>query len=118
MKKQPPSLDEDDDSMDDGKNVAIISYLTALGLLVAFVLNSESRNDFSSFHIKQSLGIFLTMTGVFVLSYIPAVGWIFAGIGLAATCILWMIGLIHAASGNKKTVPFLGDFFNRIFAGI
>ncbi|TDN95413.1 hypothetical protein DET49_1018 [Salegentibacter sp. 24] len=41
----------------DPKTIAIIAYLTVIGLVVAFVLNNDKRNEFASFHIKQSLGL-------------------------------------------------------------
>lgn len=40
----------------DGRNIAIIAYLTLIGLIIAYVLNNEKRNDFASYHIRQSLG--------------------------------------------------------------
>lgn len=35
-----------------GKNIAIISYLTVIGLVLAFVMNNEKKEPFASFHIR------------------------------------------------------------------
>ena len=41
---------------DNGKNTAIISYLTIIGTIIAIILNNDKKNDFASFHIRQALG--------------------------------------------------------------
>lgn len=104
--------------MEDGKNFAIISYLTAIGLIIAFVLNNEKRNDFTTYHIRQSLGIFLSMFIFGMLSYLPFIGWIISILGFVLLVILWISGVMNAVNGNKKPVPILGEYFNSIFSGI
>ncbi len=104
--------------MEDGKNFAIISYLTAIGLIIAFVLNNEKRNDFTTFHIRQSLGIFLAMFIFGMFSYLPFIGWIISVLGLVLLVILWIAGVMNAVNGHKKPVPILGEYFNSIFSGI
>ena len=44
----------------EGKNIAIIAYITIIGLIIAFVMNNEKKDHFASYHIKQSLGLGLT----------------------------------------------------------
>jgi len=46
-------------SVQDGKTMAIISYITIIGTLIAFIMNQNKHNYFTSFHIRQALGIFL-----------------------------------------------------------
>jgi len=104
--------------VNDGKNIAIIAYLTIIGLIIAFVLNNEKRNEFATYHIRQSLGIFLTLFIGGILRYIPLIGWILAPIVVLVMIVLWIIGIINAANGNKKPVPILGEYYNSLFAGI
>ena len=51
----------------DGKNIAVISYLTIFGTIIAFFLNNDKKNEFAAFHIRQALGLWLTF---FVLGYV------------------------------------------------
>ena len=44
--------------MMEAKNLAIISYLTIIKLILALVLNNP-KQELASFHIRQYLGIFL-----------------------------------------------------------
>ncbi|MVZ61722.1 hypothetical protein GQF63_06805 [Sphingobacterium humi] len=105
-------------SINDGKNIAIIAYLTIIGLIIAFVLNNEKKNDFASFHIRQSLGIMLMMFAVSIVSYLPYIGGIIAIAGFIFGVILWIMGIMNAVNGNKKPVPVVGERFSELFAGI
>ena len=51
----------------DLKVVALVSYLTIIGWIVALILNSNNKSDLGSFHVRQSLGIILTG---FVLGFV------------------------------------------------
>lgn len=115
---QTPIESGGNNTINDGKNIAIIAYLTIIGLIIAFVLNNEKRNDFATYHIRQSLGIFLTLFVSGILSYIPFIGWIISVAAFFLMIILWIIGIINAANGNKKPVPLLGEYYNNLFAGI
>jgi hypothetical protein len=43
-----------------GKTAAITSYILGIGVFIAMSMNSEDKNTFASFHIRQGLGITLT----------------------------------------------------------
>ncbi|KGJ99685.1 DUF4870 domain-containing protein [Thalassotalea sp. ND16A] len=92
----------------DGKTIAIISYLTIIGWVVALVLHGNNPTNLAAFHLRQSLGLFLTWV---VLSFIPIIGWIFA----LPVLILWGIGLYHAFHENITPVAVIGEFFQRSF---
>lgn len=95
---------------DEGKTIAIISYITWIGWIIALIMNMEKKNDFARFHIRQTLLIFLGS----ILAWIPFIGWIW-GIFLF---ILWIIGLIAAINSEKKEVPILGHLAQDWFKGL
>jgi hypothetical protein len=43
-----------------GKNSAVISYFYLLGVLIAYLANSDKKSQFAYFHIRQSLGLWLS----------------------------------------------------------
>jgi uncharacterized membrane protein len=101
----------------EGKTIAIISYITLIGLIIAFVMNNDKRNSFASFHIRQNVGIFaLYFVNILILSRFVDGSIIFL-IGLG-TFILWIIGLIGALKGEEKSVPLFGDLFQDWFKSI
>ncbi|MFT4670258.1 MAG: putative membrane protein [Flavobacteriaceae bacterium] len=106
-----------DTSSDNGKTVAIISYITPIGWIIAFIMNNNDKTDFGSYHIRQALGIFLAwfLLGI-INSYlsIAILGWI-VELGLIVFCIL---GLIGAIQGEKNPIPLLGAQFQEWFKSI
>lgn len=107
----------ENNTVPDGKAMAIISYITLIGTIVAIIVNSSSKNPFTSFHIRQAFGILLVqIVGSLVLGLfgIQFLGWAFN----ILIFILWIIGLLAAIQGETKEVPFLGDKFQEWFKGI
>ncbi|WP_142786470.1 DUF4870 domain-containing protein [Changchengzhania lutea] len=100
-----------------GKGLAIISYLTIIGTIIAFFMNNDKKNPFTSFHVRQALGLWLTY---FILawvvswfdSWLATFGfWMFFG-------VLFIYGFVNAIAGKAQTVPILGDFFQKWFNNI
>ena len=102
----------------EGKTIALIAYITIIGLIIAFVMNNDKKNAFASYHIKQSLGLALTGFALGVIGMIPILGWIIDLVGVFILLYMWIIGLINAINGNDKPVPFLGKKFIEWFKNI
>lgn len=101
----------DQSTIDEGKTMAIIAYITLIGTLVAYLMNNDKKNEFAKFHIGQALRAWLTgivvsivasvlvmMTGVGVLSYLTYTG-----------LVLAILGLINAMNGKVEKIPLVGD---------
>ena len=101
----------------EGKTIAIISYITWIGTLIAYFMNNEKRNTFASFHIRQAIGIslFSIANSIFLIRYIGLWATGFIGVGLF---ILLVIGLVGALQGETKKIPLFGDIFQDWFKGI
>ncbi len=104
-------------SVSEGKTAAIIAYITIFGTIVAFIMNSSKKNYFTSFHIRQMIGLFLTsmINKYIVYDFLGSTaGWI---VGVLIF-ICWLIGFIGAIKGEEKEVPFIGEHFQNWFRGI
>jgi len=97
---------DNESDYDMAKIVAVVSYLTLVGWLVAIVIYGHHKSSLSSFHLKQSLG--LIVTGC-VLSFIPLIGWLLNFAVIAA----WFYGLYYAVKGVEQPVPLLGEFYQQ-----
>lgn len=104
--------------VNEGKNIAIIAYITIIGLIIAFVMNNEKKEHFASFHIKQSLGLALTGLALGVIGIIPILGWIINILGIFVLLYMWIMGLMNAINGKESAVPFLGEKFKIWFKNI
>jgi uncharacterized membrane protein len=102
----------------EGKTIAIIAYLTLIGLIVAFAMNSEKKNPFASYHIRQSLGLLITSFAVSFVNIIPILGWIVSIFGFIVLLVLWITGLIQAVNGKEQPIPLLGNLYSKWFANI
>jgi len=103
-------------TVNEGKTIAIISYIWWIGLVIAFFMNNNSRNSFASFHIRQSLGLnLLSFSAGVVSTYISGTVGLVIGVG---AFIFWIIAIIGVIQGEEKKVPLLGDLFQDWFKSI
>jgi len=103
---------------DEGKTIAIISYITWVGLIIAFVMNSDKKNDFAKFHIRQSLILMIAMLFIWIVMMFPYIGWFIGWLLGIVLFVLWILGLVAAVNGEKKEVPILGSLAQDWFKGI
>ena len=103
------------------RTVAILSYVTIIGFIIAIVMHSSKKTQLGSFHLRQVLGLFVT--GVcfwpctIVLIFIPILGWLAILLGWVAMFVLVVMGFIGAVTGQQKPVPVLGAHYQKWFAG-
>ncbi|MBE14974.1 MAG: hypothetical protein CL867_01905 [Cytophagaceae bacterium] len=101
----------------DIKMTAVISYITMIGLAIAFAMNNNNKNEFASFHIRNAIGLNLLALVIMVLarlgfpSILEVLLWLFV-------FVLWIIGLISAIQEEKKELPLLGNHFQKWFANL
>lgn len=104
--------------VNEGKNIAIIAYITIIGLIIAFVMNNDKKDPFAAYHIKQSLGLALIGIALAAIGMIPILGWIINILGLFVLLYMWIIGLMNAINEKESAVPFLGEKFKMWFKNI
>ncbi|RXK62114.1 hypothetical protein ESA94_03620 [Lacibacter luteus] len=109
----------------DGKSIAIISYLTIIGWIIAYVMHNNSKTQLGAFHLRQSLFLMLTGFATAIAQslflFIPILGWLISillYLVLLGLFVLWILGLIAAINGEEKKVPVLGDKAQEILKGI
>ena len=95
----------------DGKVKAIVAHITLIGWIIALVLNSNEKDEFAGFYIKQTLGLMLFGIAISIIPIINIIGWL-------VVFVLWLISLIGAIQGEKKETPYIGKYFQEWFKGI
>lgn len=96
---------------DNSKTVAIVSYITLIGWVVALIIHQNGRSMLGAFHLRQVLGLMLT---ALILGWIPYIGIIIS----IVVFVFWVMGLINAAQGEQKPLPWVGDFYQQAFSFI
>ena len=103
------------------KTLAIVSYITIIGWLIAYFSYKDSitKNDLTKYHLKQSLGlgvvgiIFSIITNVIAYN-IPSIAMILS-LSSLAIFVLWIFGIMNAANEQEKPVPLIGGMFEDKF---
>ncbi|MCF6333063.1 MAG: hypothetical protein L3J11_07245 [Draconibacterium sp.] len=97
----------------DGKTKAIVAHIFWIGWIISLVVNMNDKDELASFYIRQLLGIYLFSL---VVSFIPSD--VVSYIGWLATLVFWILSFIGAIQGEKKLVPFVGQYFQDWFKSI
>jgi uncharacterized membrane protein len=103
--------------------VALLSYITIIGFIIAIVMHSSKKTVLGAFHLRQMLGLIVTGFVIWIpcliISFIPFVNfimllvWPLLGISLF---VLWIMGLIAAINGQQKPMPVVGEHYQKWFA--
>lgn len=104
------------DTISQGKTLAIVSYFTFVGVIIAIIMNLEKKNDFVWFHARQMIGlilllIFSNVTEKYVNSTLGTAFWVI-------TFVCWLFGVISAATGKSKPIPVIGQIFQKWFSNL
>lgn len=111
------------------KTVAVLSYATLIGFIVAIVINKgDKKNRLGNFHLRQMLGLILiAFAGMIVLTILTvilgnsALGKIVALTTLVfqlGLVVLWVLGLVAAINGRETPMPLVGDLIQKKLAGV
>ncbi|MBU2927063.1 MULTISPECIES: hypothetical protein [Winogradskyella] len=104
-------------TIDEGKTLGLVAYLTLFGTLIAFFMNQDKKNPFTFFHIRQALGLGITYILIaFVITSFDSIMismsfWIFFS-------VLYLYGIYGAITGKQNKIPLLGDYFQKVFNSI
>lgn len=102
-----------------GKQNAIISYITIFGVIIAYFLNREEgkQSEFASFHVRQSLGLWLTF---WAIGYMVGLfdSWLISSSFYLFFAVLFIYGLSSAISGKAQKAPLVGDIYQKIFSNL
>lgn len=107
----------DEKTIEEGKSIAITSYILIVGVLIAMSMNSDAKNRFAAFHIRQALGLSITFLAIgsiisnFESPMVTYPFWVFM-------MVLWSYSLITAIRGELIPTPLLGKLFQKAFKTI
>lgn len=99
---------------ENGKTAGILAYLL-VGIIWFFADEKIKRDEFAKFHVKQSLVLLIiSIGGYIILGLIPVLGWIIMPFFGLATFAFAVLGIINAAQGQKKELPFIGGYASKL----
>ena len=104
----------------DNKTLSIVSYISIVGWLVAYLAGKDKADDLLKCHLKQSLGLVILsfLWAVILNVIIIAFNIPFLGILSFVPLVLMILGIINAANAAQKPLPIIGKMFEDKFAFI
>jgi len=124
-------------SSDEGKTVAIISYLTLIGFIIAIIQHGSNKTKLGAYHLRQVVGFMVTGVGLAILLWLIALSMFsmsyesyesmvtydtFISI---ISFIVWIgflvsviVSFINAVNGKEKPAPIFGKLYERWFANM
>jgi uncharacterized membrane protein len=106
--------------------LAFVSYIPIIGWI--YIWYAQRQVPFAMFHLRQSVGLFITVVGVFVGWVV--VGWILAWVPYLVVLsmalfalviavvifgvIAWFVGVANAFNGKVAYIPIVGELANRL----
>ncbi len=111
---------------DNGKLVAILSYMTLIGWVVALVMHNSQKTVLGAYHLRQSLLLFLSVlvayAAIMFIAVVPLLGWLIGMLAIPVigigSLILWVMGLVAAVNGEQKPIPVIGERAQEVFKGL
>jgi uncharacterized membrane protein len=97
----------------EGKVCAILAYLL-VGIIWYFVDEKIKKNSFANFHVKQALVlIIISLAGSIILGMTFVLAWLIPFYQIAIL-VLIIIGMINASNEQKKELPFIGKYAQKL----
>jgi uncharacterized membrane protein len=87
--------------------MAILSYVGPL-IIVSYIMGKD--DPFVKFHIKQGAVLFVVEVAMWFLVSMMIMLWPLWQLVNLAVFVMAIIGIINAAQGKEKELPFIGKF--------
>lgn len=93
------------------KTKALLAHLTPVGWLLALIFNQMNKDNFTSFYLRQTIGIFICF---FITRFIPD----YYIIAWGLIFVFWIYSFVGAIKETENLVPLLGVYFQKWFGKI
>ena len=100
-----------DDDIQHNRFWAALGYLW---ILCIFPLYFKKTSPFAEYHAKQGFVLFVLSLFLWILGWLPFVGWIFWVIGPLSYGAASLVGIAHALFGKRWQLPLLGSFAQKL----
>ena len=120
MEYQNPQTPDND--VEQGKTIAIVSYITLIGWIIAIIMHQSQKTKFGAYHLRQSLGLFIFAVGaavsIMILGFILPFLFFLSPIINIGVLVLLIIGIINASNGKATPLPLIGSLCDKMLSGI
>lgn len=92
----------------------VFGILSYLGLLVLIPLLVKKDDEFVHFHAKQGVIMLIIWVAVWVVAFIPIMGWIISTLGFVVLSIISLIAIVKVLMGKKWEIPVVSTYADKL----
>jgi len=96
-----------------GREIDAISVLSYLGVLFLVPLLARKEDEFSQFHAKQGMVLFLGELATILVGWIPFLGWFVGGLLWLGWLALSVLGIVNVVQGKREQLPVIGQLADK-----
>ena len=96
-----------------GKKKAIITYLTFVGFLIAASMNSNQKDNFATWHIKNMFGIMVIWIVSWAIQF--NINLLVGDVLQIVSVLMLLYSLVMAILNKKQSIPLLSEKFQEWF---
>jgi uncharacterized membrane protein len=74
----------------------------------------SDASNLVKFYAKQIIGLLILWVVIFLVTWIPVIGWIFGPLMGLVLFIVWVVLVINALQGKEFRVPVMSDMMDNI----
>src|SRR3989338_1141983 len=113
-KMQTPGMEMGGEKTEKSKDARILAAIGYLWILCLLPLLGRRESEFAQFHGKQGLVLTIASFIVWLVAWVPVVGWIIGFFGTIGLLVLAVTGIQKAMQGQYWEMPVLGKYAKQI----
>lgn len=108
-KTTPPA-----DNIEKSKDTRVLAAIGYIWILCLLPLLGKRKSEFAQFHGRQGLVLTITSFIIWLVAWVPVVGWIVGFFGTIGLLVLAVTGIQNALKGEYWEMPVLGKYAKQI----
>lgn len=102
------------EKIEKSKDVRILAAIGYIWILCLLPLLGKRESEFAQFHGKQGLVLTITSFIVWLVAWVPLIGWVIGFFGTIGLLVLAVLGIQNAMQGKYWEMPVLGKYARQI----
>ena len=112
--KMSTGENETGERIEQSKDLRILGAIGYLWILCLLPLLGKRESSFAQFHGKQGLVLTIASFVIWLVAWVPLIGWIIGFFGTIGVLVLAVLGIQNALQGKYWEMPFLGKYAREI----
>jgi uncharacterized membrane protein len=105
---------EPGEKIETNQDIKIIAAIGYFWILCLLPLLAKRDSEFAQHHGKQGLVLTICSFILWLVAWIPVIGWVVGFLGTIVLIVFSVLGILHALQGKYWEMPYLGEYAKKI----